>query len=72
MGVYVCASVSACARARMCVIQIENWDHMERFWQRCIFKHLRCAPEEHFFCLVSIHAFLVVRGGGGGRGRTDG
>ena len=33
--------------------QVENWDHMERFWQRCIFKHLRCEPEEHYFCLVS-------------------
>eukprot|EP00961_Rhodomonas_salina_P253739 3429253-Rhodomonas_salina.1 len=26
---------------------------MERFWQRCIFKYLRCEPEEHYFCLVS-------------------
>ncbi len=33
--------------------QVENWDHMERFWQRCIFKYLRCEPEEHYFCLVS-------------------
>mmetsp|Transcript_28381 Transcript_28381/g.66329 ORF Transcript_28381/g.66329 Transcript_28381/m.66329 type:complete len:419 (-) Transcript_28381:120-1376(-) len=32
--------------------QVENWDHMERFWQRCIFQHLRCEPEEHMFCLT--------------------
>jgi len=32
--------------------QVENWDHMERFWQRCIFQHLRCEPEEHYFCLT--------------------
>mmetsp|Transcript_44853 Transcript_44853/g.105201 ORF Transcript_44853/g.105201 Transcript_44853/m.105201 type:complete len:416 (+) Transcript_44853:199-1446(+) len=32
--------------------QVENWDHMERFWQRCIFKYLRCEPEEHYFCLT--------------------
>ena len=32
--------------------QIENWDHMERFWQHCMFKYLRCEPEEHCFCLT--------------------
>lgn len=32
--------------------QVENWDHMERFWQQCIFKYLRCEPEEHYFCLT--------------------
>jgi len=32
--------------------QIENWDHMERFWQHCIFKYMRCEPEEHCFCLT--------------------
>eukprot|EP00742_Colponemidia_sp_Colp-10_P000813 GILJ01000881.1.p1 GENE.GILJ01000881.1~~GILJ01000881.1.p1 ORF type:complete len:418 (-),score=42.93 GILJ01000881.1:101-1354(-) len=31
---------------------IENWDDMERFWQRCIFKYLRCEPEEHYFLLT--------------------
>jgi len=25
--------------------QIENWDHMEHYWQQCIFKYLRCDPE---------------------------
>jgi len=32
--------------------QIENWDHMERYWQRCIYKYLRCEPEEHLFLLT--------------------
>ncbi len=31
---------------------IENWDNMERLWQSCIFKYLRCEPEEHFFLLT--------------------
>ncbi|CAI4218114.1 unnamed protein product [Parascedosporium putredinis] len=32
--------------------QIENWDHMERFWSNSIFKYLRVEPEEHFFLLT--------------------
>jgi len=31
---------------------IENWDNMEKMWQRCIFKYLKCEPEEHFFMLT--------------------
>ncbi|CAM9510975.1 unnamed protein product, partial [Phaeothamnion confervicola] len=31
---------------------IEDWDNMERLWQQCIFKYLRCEPEEHFFLLT--------------------
>ena len=31
---------------------VENWDNMERYWQRCIFKYLRCDPEEHLFMLT--------------------
>jgi actin-related protein 3 len=31
---------------------IENWDNMERLWQRCLFKYLRCEPEEHFVLLT--------------------
>ena len=31
---------------------VENWDNMERYWQRCIFKYLRCDPEEHNFLLT--------------------
>ncbi|EDO16815.1 hypothetical protein Kpol_1056p16 [Vanderwaltozyma polyspora DSM 70294] len=32
--------------------QIENWDHMERFWENSIFKYLRAEPEDHFFLLT--------------------
>eukprot|EP00301_Raphidiophrys_heterophryoidea_P009909 c14920_g1_i1.p1 GENE.c14920_g1_i1~~c14920_g1_i1.p1 ORF type:complete len:431 (+),score=114.47 c14920_g1_i1:61-1293(+) len=32
--------------------QIEQWDLMERFWQRSLFQHLRCDPEEHYFLLT--------------------
>eukprot|EP00004_Rigifila_ramosa_P009230 TRINITY_DN2071_c0_g1_i1.p1 TRINITY_DN2071_c0_g1~~TRINITY_DN2071_c0_g1_i1.p1 ORF type:complete len:418 (-),score=123.07 TRINITY_DN2071_c0_g1_i1:57-1310(-) len=32
--------------------QIENWDLIERFWEQCIFKYLRCEPEDHFFLLT--------------------
>jgi len=31
---------------------IENWDHMERFWEQSIFKYLRAEPEDHHFLLV--------------------
>jgi len=31
---------------------IENWDNMERLWQRCIFDKLRCDPEDHYFLLT--------------------
>ena len=24
--------------------QVENWDHMERYWQQCMFKCGRCGP----------------------------
>ncbi|PVU93288.1 hypothetical protein BB561_003369 [Smittium simulii] len=32
--------------------QIDNWDHMERFWEQSIFKYLRCEPEDHYFLLT--------------------
>jgi len=32
--------------------QIENWTHMEYFWEQCIFKYLRCEPEDHYFLLT--------------------
>eukprot|EP00960_Hanusia_phi_P006030 173749-Hanusia_phi.AAC.1 len=32
--------------------QVDNWDHMERFWQQCMFQYLRCEPEEHNFLLT--------------------
>ena len=31
---------------------VENWDNMERLWQRCMFKYLRCEPEEHHVLLT--------------------
>ena len=31
---------------------IDNWDNMERLWQRCLFEHLRCEPEEHYVLLT--------------------
>jgi len=32
--------------------QVENWDHMERFYQQCFYKYLRCDPEDHY-CLLT-------------------
>eukprot|EP01116_Phalansterium_solitarium_P000027 TRINITY_DN1001_c0_g1_i1.p1 TRINITY_DN1001_c0_g1~~TRINITY_DN1001_c0_g1_i1.p1 ORF type:complete len:420 (+),score=142.13 TRINITY_DN1001_c0_g1_i1:96-1355(+) len=32
--------------------QVENWTHMELFWEQCIFKYLRCEPEDHYFLLT--------------------
>jgi actin-related protein 3 len=31
---------------------VDNWDNMERMWQRCMFEYLRCDPEEHFVLLT--------------------
>ncbi|KAM9980380.1 hypothetical protein ACTFIZ_008692 [Dictyostelium cf. discoideum] len=32
--------------------QIENWTHMEQYWEHCVFKYLRCEPEDHYFLLT--------------------
>lgn len=40
--------------------QIENWDHMERFWSNSIFKYLRVEPEDHYFLLTEPVSFLEV------------
>jgi actin-related protein 3 len=32
--------------------QIENWTLMEQFWEQCIFKYIRCEPEDHHFLLT--------------------
>ncbi|KAJ3357227.1 Actin- protein 3 [Entophlyctis luteolus] len=32
--------------------QVENWDHMEKFHQACIYQYLRCEPEDHYFLLT--------------------
>ncbi|KAL7415939.1 putative ARP3-actin related protein [Mrakia frigida] len=31
---------------------IDNWDHMERFWEQSIFKYLRAEPEDHHVLLT--------------------
>lgn len=31
---------------------VDNWTHMEKFWQMSIFKHLRAEPEDHYFLLT--------------------
>ena len=31
---------------------MENWDNMERYWQRCIYTDLRCDPQNHNFLLT--------------------
>lgn len=33
---------------------IDNWDNMERYWQRCLYQYMRCDPEEHYVLLVRI------------------
>lgn len=32
--------------------QIDNWDSMEAYWQQCLFKYLRCEPEDHYVLLT--------------------
>jgi len=32
--------------------QIDNWTDMERYWEHCIFRYLRCEPEDHYFLLT--------------------
>lgn len=45
---------------------IDNWDHMERYWEQTIFKYLRAEPEDHYFLLVSpLSLTNVVRLGSG-------
>jgi actin-related protein 3 len=31
---------------------IDNWTHMEKVWQHCIFKYLRSEPEDHYYLLT--------------------
>ena len=48
--------------------QIDNWTHMEQFWEQTIFKYLRADPEDHYFLLVCflrsprgrLHPLLVL------------
>jgi actin-related protein 3 len=40
---------------------IDNWDHMERYWEQTIFKYLRAEPEDHYFLLVCrFVSFLIL------------
>ncbi len=32
---------------------VSDWDLMEKYWEQCIFKYLKCEPEDHYFLLVS-------------------
>jgi actin-related protein 3 len=40
---------------------ISDWDLMEKYWEQCIFKYLKCEPEDHYFLLVreKLRTFLV-------------
>ena len=31
---------------------IDNWDNMEKYWQRCIYQYMCCDPEEHYMLLT--------------------
>ena len=31
---------------------IDNWDNMERLWQRCIYQYMKCEPEDHYVLLT--------------------
>jgi len=31
---------------------VENWDNMESYWQRCIYKYMRTEPSDHNFLLT--------------------
>lgn len=31
---------------------VEDWEGMEKFWEKCIFQYLRCEPENHPFVLT--------------------
>jgi actin-related protein 3 len=31
---------------------IDDWDNIEKYWQRCFFQWMRCDPEEHYVLLT--------------------
>jgi len=31
---------------------VDNWDTMEKYWQRCIYQYMSCDPEEHYMLLT--------------------
>lgn len=32
--------------------QVDNWTHMEMFWEQTVFKYLRAEPEDHYFLIT--------------------
>lgn len=38
---------------------VENWDNMEKYWQRCLYQYLCCDPEEHHMLLVRALLLLL-------------
>lgn len=40
---------------------ISDWDLMEKYWEQCIFKYLKCEPEDHYFLLVSQLIHRITR-----------
>ena len=32
--------------------QVGDWEAIEKLWHRCIYKHLKCDPEDHVFILT--------------------
>lgn len=36
---------------------VSDWDLMEKYWEQCIFKYLKCEPEDHYFLLVCVFFF---------------
>lgn len=36
---------------------IENWDMMEKFWNKSFFSYLKCDPQEHYFMLTTNSLF---------------
>jgi len=32
--------------------QVSNWDNMEKYWEQCFYKYLRCEPEKHYVMLT--------------------
>lgn len=31
---------------------IQDWDNIEKYWQRCLFQYMRCDPEQHYVLLT--------------------
>jgi actin-related protein len=40
---------------------VSDWDLMEKYWEQCIFKYLKCEPEDHHFLLVILFKSIKLR-----------